>query len=164
MKKLLNIILIAVLTATPALHALYAQDSKQEKQNAKQQALKDMISSRRYTFVAQSATPMNGSVKQLTPDYGLSVKNDTLNVYLPYYGRAYTATIGSTEGGINFKSLDIEYTEKEAKKGGWDISIKPKDQSDAQQLTLSISSSGYTTVRVTSNTREMISFYGYIRQ
>jgi len=120
--------------------------------------------SRHFAFVAQSATPMSGRVKQLTPDYGLFVKNDTVEVYLPYYGRAYTATIGGDDGGIKFSTTDPGYTVTEGKKGGWTITMKPKNISAARQISMSISSSGYTNVQVSANNRDMISFYGYIKQ
>ena len=157
------IILFLALTGIPGINTLYAQDAKQEKENAKQEAIKEMISSRRYAFAAQSATPMSGQLKQLTSDYSLSIKTDTLEAYLPYYGRAFTATIGSTDGGINFKTSQFEYVVKDTKRGGWDITMKPKDLSDTKQLLLSISANGYATLQVISNDREMISFYGYIR-
>src|SRR5580693_369291 len=159
-KKIL--VLCVLFNLISLFNLLYAQDAKQEKQIAKENAIKDMVNSQRYVFQAQSATTMRGRVRQLTPEYDLIVKKDSLEAYLPYFGVAYTATIGSTEGGINFKTTDFDYNIVEAKKGGWDITIKPKKIQDVSAMTLSISASGYTTLQVTSNTRDMISFYGYI--
>jgi len=123
--------------------------------------LKQTVESRHFEFIAQSATPMSGRTRQIS-SYSLKVKKDTIDSDLPYYGKAYTATIGSTEGGIRFTSTDFEYSSKDGAKGGWDIVIVPKGVRDVQQMTLSITNSGYATVRVNSNTRQMISFYGYV--
>ena len=140
-----------------------AQDDHHKKETDKQAAIKEMIASRQYLFIAESATPMSGHTRQLTPDYTLNVKKDTVEAYLPYFGRAFTATIGSADVGIQFKSSDFEYTDREEKDGGWNVTIKPKGVSDADLLVLHISTNGYTTLQVNSNMREMISFYGYIK-
>jgi hypothetical protein len=123
-----------------------------------------MIDSQRFIFDAETATTMGGRTRQLTYGYDLIIKKDSIEAYLPYFGVAYTATIGSSgDGGIKFKTADFEYTIKGAKKGGWDILIKPKNITDATQITMSISKAGYTTVQVNSTNRGMISFYGSVR-
>jgi len=143
---------------------LHAQNTdKQEKENARIEALKQIVEARRFEFIAQTTTPTNGRTRQIS-NYSLKIKKDTIDSDLPYYGRAYTATIGSTEGGIRFTSTDFEYSSKDGAKGGWDIIIVPKGVRDVQQMTLSLSNSGYGTLRVNSNTRQMISFYGYVEE
>jgi hypothetical protein len=166
MKKSLGYLKILVFSCLFGLgsifNLLYAQNTKQEKQIAKENAIKEMVNSQRYVFQAQSATTMKGRVRQLSPDYDLIIKKDSIESYLPYFGVAYTATIGSTEGGIKFKTSDFDYSMEEAKKGGWNVTIKPKKIQDVTVMTISISKSGYATLQVNSNTRQMISFYGYI--
>lgn len=123
-----------------------------------------MIDSQRFIFDAETATTMGGRTRQLTYGYDLIIKKDSIEAYLPYFGVAYTGTIGSSDdGGIKFKTADFDYTIKDAKKGGWDILIKPKNITDATQITMNISKAGYTTVQVNSTNRGMISFYGSIR-
>ena len=143
----------------------YAQNSeKQEKENAKIEAIKQMVEARRFVFMAQSATPMSGRTRQLTYDYKLKIKKDTIESDLPYYGRAYTASPGDTDGGINFKTTSFEYSSKEGPKGGWDIIIAPKQIKNVNRMLLSISNSGYGTLQVTSITRQTISFNGYVME
>ncbi|WP_414648326.1 DUF4251 domain-containing protein, partial [Dinghuibacter sp.] len=48
------------------------------------------------------------------------------------------------------------------KKGGWEITIKPKDNRDVNQINLSVSSAGYASLRVTSVNRQAISYSGEI--
>lgn len=131
-------------------------------QDDKKAAIGELVKSRQFVFKAQSASPTSGRTRQLTSEYGLWVKKDTVVSALPYFGRAYSAPVDPTSGGINFTSTDFEYTETEGKKGGWQIEIKPKDNRDVQQMSLSISTSGYGTLQVRSNNRQNISFYGYV--
>ncbi len=160
LKIFFPLLLSAVLFTTGNI---YAQNGdKQDKENARVEALKNAIESKRYVFTAQSATPMSGRTRQLTTEYILKVKNDTVTADLPYYGRAYQASYGDTEGGINFTTTQFEYSEKDGPKGGWDIIVTPKEAKNVQRMILNVSNSGYGTLQVTSNTRQMISFYGQV--
>ena len=125
---------------------------------------KQLVESQRYVFIPQSAMPLSGRVRQLTPDYSLKITKDTLDTYLPYFGRAYSAPIDATQGGIQFVTNSFEYTATPRKKSGWDISIKPKDNRDVQQMQLSISETGYASLQVISINRQAISFNGYITE
>jgi hypothetical protein len=161
-RTLQTILFFTLLSAIPAWRNLHAQDAKQQKENDKEASVKKMIDSKRFLFVAQTATPMSGQIRQLTTEYGLSLKKDTLESFLPYFGRAYSATIGSAGEGIQFKSYKFDYILLESKKGMWEISLQPKDVSDSYRLNLSISKSGYGSLEVRSNSRQPISFQGYI--
>jgi len=141
----------------------YAQNTKKDKDAEKIAAIKNLVDSQDYVFIPQSAMPMAGRVRQLTPDFELKVTKSSIISYLPYFGRAYTAPIDPTQGGIQFTSKDFEYTATPKNKGGWEVLIKPKDYRDVQQMNLSISSTGYATLQVTSTSRQPISFNGIIQ-
>ena len=138
----------------------WAQDSKEETE--KEANIKAMIDAHRYTFKAQSVHPTRGRIVQLNSDYDLKVAGDTLRSYLPYFGRAYTAPLDGRGGGIDFLSKNFEYNQKARKKGGWDITIKPKDVSDVREMFLVIFENGNASLRVSSNNRETISYNGYV--
>ena len=99
---------------------------------------------------------------QNTADYDLKIKPDTIDSDLPYFGRAYTAPIDPADAGIDFTSVKFDYNIVPGKKGGWEITIKPKDVTDINGMYLSISENGYALLRVNSNNRQAISFTGYI--
>lgn len=139
-----------------------AQSTKEDKKKAKQEQLKTRIDARQFTFNAQSATSARGRTRHLTGSNTLVVHGDSLDAYLPYFGRAYSATPGDTNGGINFSSTSFSYSAQDAKNGGWTINIKPKDDKNASNMQLNISGDGYATLQVTSNNRQMISFYGQV--
>jgi hypothetical protein len=129
---------------------------------AKEAVIKNLVNSQQYVFYAQSALPMSGRQRFLTSEYTLYVSKDTVISDLPYFGRAYSAPINLAGGGINFTSTSFDYQLKARKKGGWDITIKPKDTPEVQQLMMTIFENGTTSLRVSSNNRQPISFNGYI--
>jgi hypothetical protein len=135
-------------------------DQKKQEEYAR---LNTMVQSRQYRFDAQSATAKKGRTVQLSGGYGLSIKKDRLDAELPYYGRAYTTDYppSNSNGGIKFSSSDFSYVADTVKKGGWDITIKPKN-TKVNTIYLTITTSGYCTVRVNSNDRDPISYYGVI--
>lgn len=141
----------------------FAQTSVKPKESEKAKKIKELISSRNYVFQAQTVFPMSGRTRQIAGEgYDVSVSKDTVNSYLPYFGRAFSAPIDPSKGGIQFISKSFEYTEAPGKKGGWDITIKPKDIRDVQQLFFSVSEDGYASLQVTSTNRQAISFNGVI--
>jgi len=147
---------LAVFLIVPML--VPAQNKKVEKQAS----IKALVESQNYIFKAQTAMPMSGRTRQLTSDYDLKVSKDNIISYLPYFGRAYTAPIDPTQGGIQFATKDFDYTLTPGKKDGWTALIKPKDNRDVQQMTLSISSEGYASLQVTSTNRQPITFSGMV--
>ena len=133
-------------------------------QETNETTLKNLLSHKTFVFKAQSAWPLQGTVVQLTPGYDMRVWSDSINTYLPYFGRSYQASYGSTNGGINFTTTKFEYKLKEKSKGGWELTIRPSDAKDINQLIYSVSKNGYATLQVTSNNRQAISFYGVIEK
>lgn len=143
------------------LHSYSQTEAEQKKQDQYNQ-LKNQINSRKFRFHALSATSMKGMTRQLTSDYFLKLDNDNLSVDLPYYGRSFTTNYPPTDLTTEFKTTQFSYQSDTLKKGGWDITIVPKNESNASKISLSITSSGYCTVRISSNSREPISYYGTI--
>jgi hypothetical protein len=133
-------------------------------QESNEATLKNLLANKNFIFKAQSAWPLQGTVVQLTPGFDMRVMNDSINTYLPYFGRSYQASYGSTNSGINFTTTKFEYKLKEKSKGGWELTIKPNDAKDINQLSYSISKNGYATLQVTSNSRQAISFYGVVEK
>jgi Domain of unknown function (DUF4251) len=160
-KSLTKTAQLFIIAITICTHG-YAQDSTKDDKASKESSVKSLVDAKSYVFIAQTVLPAGGRIRQLTSYYDLEVSKDTIVSALPYFGRAYTAPIDPSEGGINFTSTNFDYTTTERKKGGWDISIKPKDAKDVQQIFLTISEKGYTTLQVLSNNRQAISFNGYI--
>ena len=141
-------------------NAQTAADQKKQDKNAQ---LKNMIDSKHFQFQALSATSMKGKTIQLSSEYYLKLNKDSLNVDLPYYGRSYTADYPGTDVSVRFKSNQFSYSSDSTKKGGWEITIIPKNEPRANKIYMAVTSSGYCTVNIGSNTRQSISYYGYIK-
>ncbi|SHM84226.1 protein of unknown function [Chitinophaga jiangningensis] len=140
------------------------KETRAEREAAKAAQVKGWVDAKQYVFVPQSAIPMGGRVVQLTGEFFLSVTKDSLVSYLPYYGRAYTAPMDPSKNSMDFKSKSFDYSTADRKKGGWDITIRPKDNRDVATINLSVSESGYGTLQVTSNSKQPISYNGYLRE
>lgn len=159
-KRILPALLLTVMALGTA-HISSAQTRK-EKQAAQKAQVQQWVEAKRYVFVVQTVLPTSGRVRQMTPDFTFKVTPDTLFADLPYFGRAYSAPIDPSRGGIRFRSTDFDYTTDSAK-GRWDIQIKLKDDRDVQSLTLNITESGFASLKVISVNRQPISYNGYIK-
>lgn len=172
MRTLKNLILFALLFSATQLYA----------QTDKATTIK-ILEAQNYVFVASSASPLNasdinnvmskmagftggaGTINLTGSNYDLTVTKDSVVAYLPYYGRSYTPKIGGIdEGGIKFKSKSFSYKAAMRKKGGWQISIVPKDVKDNYSLSLYVTTAGYATLTVTNNTQQPITFNGYLSE
>jgi Domain of unknown function (DUF4251) len=152
-----------LLAFLPLSSQLSAQDStKQQKQHEKEAAIKGLIDSKQFAFIPQSVRPMNASTRQVN-GFDLILNKDTLQSHLPYIGRSFSASYGATDGGLDFTTSDFTYVASAAKKGGWDITITPKKIRDVIKMTFQVTESGYANLQVSSNTRQGISFSGYIQ-
>jgi Domain of unknown function (DUF4251) len=161
MKKLLSALIAILVVITFSSKPVSAQETE-KKQEA--QVIKSLIEAQHYSFVAQRVVPLSMPGKQLTSDYEMKVSKDTVEAYLPFYGKTNSIPGSIADNGINFKATDFKYTLQEKKKGGWNIKITLKDAGDTKQLSLVVSASGYATLQVTSANREFISFDGSILQ
>lgn len=130
--------------------------------NQKQAEVKALLESRNFLFVAESASPMGGGNIRLTSAYNLSIRGDSLNSHLPYFGTAYRAPFGSSTSPLSFTSSDFDYDSKTSGNGSYTITIRLNKPADPDVMTLSVSRSGYGTLHVNSIDRQPISFYGYI--
>lgn len=120
------------------------------------------IEAQNYTFTPRTALPMGGKSINLNYSYSLKVSKDTIDAYLPYFGRAYVAPSPTDDGGIKFISTDFIYTISDKKKNMWNVNIETKDGVKKYKLRLDIGETGYATLSVHDNNRQTISFYGKI--
>ncbi|WCT14950.1 DUF4251 domain-containing protein [Mucilaginibacter jinjuensis] len=155
-----------LLAAGIVISAFSFAQTKEEKKQAKQAAVKQLVESQHYTFVAQYANPIGGSRRYLNSDYDLKVRKDSVIAYLPYFGRAhFDAGYGSSnDSGIKFTSTKFTYTATASKKGGWDVVIKPSDVKYVTAINMSISADGYINTRFTITNKSAISFDGVLKE
>ncbi len=149
-----------ILSAKSVLAQGSTTQSDKELQKAQIQALVD---AQHFSFIAQKAVPLEMPSRQLVTDYELKIDKDTIQAFLPYFGKTNSFNVGSTDNGINFKSGNFKYTKQDKKKGGWNIKVVLKDAGDTKEVALNITSSGFATLEVSSENKQSISFNGYIQ-
>lgn len=126
--------------------------------------IKNMIDSSRFVFNAERVNPMRGRTRYLTSSYDVILKKDTLESFLPYFGRAYQAPMDPSKGGIQFTSTDFSYTIVTKDNDKWDVVVKPKNNQDVEEMQFNIFGNGSATLNVLSTHKDPISFTGNIER
>ena len=134
---------------------------------AEKEAIANEVNSRitdsDFTFKATYAYPTGFKSIYLSPYYDVKVSPDTVNAYLPYYGRAYVAPMDPREGGIKFVSTDFDYQVNPGKrKGNWQVNIRTRDTGREIFLYFDVWENGTARLNVTDTNRQPISFQGDI--
>ncbi len=124
--------------------------------------IQGMINNKNFVFIADRVNPLRGRSRQLTSEYDVTIKNDSLVSFLPYFGRAYQAPMDPSKGGIQFTSTNFSYEVNKNK--SWSVLIRPNDYHEVQQLAFSIFDNGSATLFVTNLNKDPITFNGYIKR
>ena len=128
-------------------------------------AITRKVESKDITVTVHYANPLRMRQIILTSEYDLRLKNDSAFAYLPYFGVAYSAPYGSSEGGIKFAEPMNDYAITPNKKSnGWDIRFKIRSKEDVYEIFMNIFNNGSALFSVTSQKRDMISFSGEVKR
>lgn len=154
LKTVKKLFLVLLLSFTS--YGLFAQDENT--------AIQSAIESKRFVFAAVRVFPLSGRIRQLTGEgYEVKVAGDSLISYLPYFGRAYTAPLDTRDGGINFTSVSFDYAVTPRRKKGWQILIRPKDNTDLREFSFTVARNGSARLQALSNNRQTISYDGQLQ-
>ena len=123
--------------------------------------VKNMVDSGKFVFVPQTMVPSGGKSRQLDFIYDVRITKDSIVTYLPYIGKAYTGVMPN-EAGVNFTSVRFDYVSK-LKKKKWEISIKPKDNNDIQELQFTIFDNGQASLMLTPTNKSAVNYHGYLK-
>ncbi|UFH30335.1 DUF4251 domain-containing protein [Chryseobacterium sp. C-71] len=171
MKKYLKIISIFLL-------AFAFQNCSAQKVDP--QIVNNLVGSDEFTFHAEKANPMNYDVINVVNSipnapqlrtfqisgnsYGIEIKKGVMEVTLPYFGRAFTSSYGSSDNSYRFTSKDYVVTKSQTKKGNWVYKIKPNDVRNVSDINIEIYKNGRALTSIRSNDRQPISYDGYISE
>lgn len=116
-----------------------------------------------FTFKATYAYPTGFRSRYLSPYYEVDVSPDTVDVYLPYFGRAYKAPINPSEGGYRFTSVDFDYTVEQGRRvGSWSVVINFNDLDRTVSFNFDIWENETSRLSIVDMDRQAISFQGNI--
>ncbi|MBQ2209397.1 MAG: DUF4251 domain-containing protein [Prevotella sp.] len=132
---------------------------KAERQAKIAQQVDRMLTDRHYTVNVEMMYPRAGSAVNVTSNYSLEVRGDTLVSYLPYFGRAYNIPYGGGQG-LNFTAPIKDYKAVKNLKGTTHITIHTDNGEDDLKYELEVFDNGSTTIDLMSREREPISYSG----
>lgn len=170
MKKYLTIISLFILILS--FQSCSAQNTVDS------QIVNSLVSSEEFTFHAERANPMNYDVLNVlnsmpnnpstrilqldSGSYTIELKKDKMEVVLPYFGRAFNTTYGSSDNSYRFTSKDYTVTKSQSKKGNWVFKIKPNDVKNVSDINIEVYKNGKAFTSIRSNDRQPITYDGYI--
>jgi len=164
------------------LFALFAVVSLTVSAQTDKATTQRIVEAKNFTFIASTAIPMNsteinnilsrmpganggGTINLTGANYDINISPDSIIAYLPYYGRAFNASYGnSDDSGFKFTSTKFVYESVARKKGGWQITINPKDTKESVRMNLTVGLNGYATLIVSSNNKQSITYNGYLAE
>lgn len=152
-------IFILILSLSFAACSTLTSAERAEREAKIAQAVEKALAERHYMVEIDMMYPRNGRAMNVSPDYSLEVKGDTLTSYLPYFGRAYGVPYGGGKG-LNFTAPIKDYQVAKERNGATAITIKVYNEEDDYLFRLVIFNNGSTSVDVISREREPISYSG----
>jgi Domain of unknown function (DUF4251) len=130
--------------------------------NFSREAIADAINNNEWVFTANFMMPQSGRSRATNGLYTVTCSGNKFAVGLPYFGRAYTAQLGSSKGPLDFNTADFDVTKEEKKEGQWLLVLKPKDYKEVQTMNFTLYDNGSASLDVTFTNRSPISFSGNI--
>lgn len=121
------------------------------------------IDSNNWVFTALQVRPQTGRTGPVNGLYTVTYTPDTLNVYLPYFGRAYgNADLLRNKSPLDVVLTDFTVNKEQEKPGRWRIVFKPADQKDLQSLSFVFFTNGSAALDIILTNRSPISFTGTV--
>lgn len=163
-----NLLIIAILIFAMSLATAQETKKKSRKElRAEKNAIlmeetTNLVESKNFVFKARSANPMGARSVNLTTEYDVTIQNDSVYSYLPYYGRAYSVAYGG-ESPMNFQLPFSDYSMEKTKKG-YNVKFTVKKGTDRINFSFQIMETGSTTLQVNSTNRQAISYFGNIEK
>lgn len=166
MKLSVTIMILGLLVVS----TLTAQTKKEEKAKIKlqqYQEIKTIVESKQYEFQADWAIPLQGTrVNLTTNDNFLRIRNDSADIFLPFFGTLLSGSAAmDSKGGIFFKGLIENYKIKvDDHKQKLMINFTTRARYDIFDFQLIVSHGGNTQVNVNSNYRSNIKYNGSLKK
>ena len=121
--------------------------------------VKAALDKRAYKISINRMFPMQGASRSVSYGYSVTVKNDSLFSYLPYFGRAYDVPYGGGKG-LSFDAPIGHYHEIQSNNGSRQIDIELKNEEDNYTYHITVFDNGSSSIEVQARKRERISYNG----
>ena len=160
--------ILTILLVIPFLTFVQQEPKKSKKQIKEElkkeriEKIREIVRSKNFVFKAETVNGVNSRTKNLTTDFGIEVRNDSVFSYMPYYGNTYsrdfTSQINSPMGFI--QPVD-SYSMKRTNQGYY-IDIDVTNNHDVINLKFHINKDGDATLSANSINRSSVSYTGFI--
>lgn len=157
-------ILLSILTLLLLMVVLGGCVSSEERAAQKAEfsrKVKAALDKRAYKISINRMLPMQGASRSVSYGYSVTVKNDSLFSYLPYFGRAYDVPYGGGKG-LSFDAPIGHYHEIQSNNGSRQIDIELKNEEDNYTYHITVFDNGSSSIDVQARKRERISYNGEI--
>jgi len=167
MKTMIRILTaLLILNVTSGYAQTINEDRKSDREEKKielQKQISKLISTKKFTFVADRAFPMGGSSIDLTTNSNyIKFSPGNIESYMPFFGRAYSADY-SVDPGLKFEGNPKVFTITKLKKNrGYNIIVKVSLPRDTYDLSLDVGLTGNSILTISSYNRASISYNGQI--
>jgi hypothetical protein len=123
------------------------------------------IDSGNWIFTVTNISPQGGRSRQPNGLYTVSYSSETLNVNLPYFGRAYSgADIIGGQSPLNFLSKEVKMEQRKLKNDNWEIVFTIEDQRQVQSMSFEVFDNGSASLNVMLSNRSPIRYSGTLRR
>lgn len=124
------------------------------------QKVKDSLDNRTFKIDLNYVIPRRMRAHSLEYGYSIQVKGDSLDAYIPFFGEAYRAEIGTQDEGLKFRGSMSGYEVLLVKKDLYRVNILAKKPLDEILYQIEVYENGVATLFVRSLNREDIRFNG----
>lgn len=137
--------------------------TKEEKQQHRMmiaQKVKDSLENRTFSIDLNYVIPRRMRSHTLDYGYSIQVKGDSVDAYIPFFGEAYRAELGSQDQGLKYKGPMAGYEVQKMKDDLYRVNILVKKPLDEILYQIEVFDNGIATLYVRSLNREDIRFNG----
>lgn len=164
MKKIALIMAIAaLLVSCGTTSGVTSGMSKAERKAYVADQVYNNLNDRHYTIEVNYMSPRRGGMRSVTGGYELTVKGDTVDSYLPYFGDVYRANPYAQQKGLHFTSLIYNYTAGMVKQGEYRIQFQTETDEDRYIYTIQVFDNGKSYIDVYAQDRDGIGFSGEMK-
>jgi hypothetical protein len=159
MKHLFSIVIASLLLMACATSESASDKARKKAEMAAK--ISEGVQTKHFNVNIDKVYPMGHGTIHPSTLYSVTVKDDYINSYLPYFGRAYNVPYGGGSG-LNFEGKVLRYQETIGKKGEHYVVLDVESKEDLHQYSFVIFDNGKVTLDVISKERNPISFSGYV--
>ena len=166
MKKTVIIVFVFTLMNT-IVFAQSKKELKKEQEQKEYQEIKTLIEGQNYEFEAEWATSQSGRRINLGSNSNfLRIKNDSAQIYLPYFGTLTNGAAAMTnDTGVEFSGLIENYEMTvDDKKQKISVKFNTTTKNDTFNFYLTFFRGGNTLINLNSNFRSAIKYDGKTRE